>query len=133
MFKPAGELDFLGQGSIADDGTFSGTGLISDPQLDLTVNSTDSVTFAGSVLPDGINPGRYLMTDDTAPLSIFPATGSSSLAPIVQYQVVVYEASAGQSLWIEEDNFSLFGGSLQQQGSLSGIPQPAAKKAAAKD
>jgi hypothetical protein len=46
------------------------------------------------------------------------------------FDVVVYQAAGGQLLWLDEDAISVFLGSLQQQGSLTGIlgtTTPAAK------
>ena len=38
------------------------------------------------------------------------------------FEVVVYQASGGQLMWLDEDAISVFVGSLQQQGSLTGVP-----------
>jgi hypothetical protein len=47
------------------------------------------------------------------------------------YNSVIYQADGGQLFWIDEnaDGNSVFLGSLQQQGSLTGLP--AAQKGAA--
>ena len=46
------------------------------------------------------------------------------------FDVVVYQASGGQLFGLDEDAISTFLGSLQQQGSLTGLP--ATGKSAAK-
>ena len=45
---------------------------------------------------------------------------------VTPFDVVLYQASGGQLMWLDEDAISVFVGSLQQQGLLSGIP-PAVK------
>ena len=44
---------------------------------------------------------------------------------LTPFDVVVYQASGGQLMWLDEDAISVFVGSLQQQGSLTGIPATA--------
>jgi hypothetical protein len=41
---------------------------------------------------------------------------------LTPFDVVVYQASGGQLFWLNEDALSVFVGSLQQQGSLTGLP-----------
>ena len=48
-----------------------------------------------------------------------------SLRIVTPFDVVVYQASGGQLMWLDEDAISMFVGSLQQQGSLTGIPATA--------
>ena len=79
------------------------------------------VPFSGTAVPDSGNAGRY-----TIPLTV-TAGGSSQT-----FQAVIYQASGEQLFWLDEDYFStytndqdgsdVFSGSLQQQGSLSGLP-----------
>jgi hypothetical protein len=38
------------------------------------------------------------------------------------FDVVVYQASGGQLMWLDEDAISVFVGSIEQQGALNGIP-----------
>ena len=44
---------------------------------------------------------------------------------VTPFDVVVYQASGGQLMWLDEDAISVFVGSLQQQGSLTEIPATA--------
>ena len=107
----AGEFDFVGQGSVTG-GALSGTGLVSDPFGFFSTTTADSgATFSGTATPDGVNTGRYTIPLDTT------AGGS-----LVTFQTVIYQASGGQLFWMDEDNFSLSLGPLQQQGSLAGLP-----------
>jgi hypothetical protein len=46
-------------------------------------------------------------------------------ALVTPFDVVVYQANGGQLMWLDEDAISVFVGSLQQQGSLTGIPATA--------
>jgi hypothetical protein len=119
------EFDFAGQGSVTSL-ALNGTGLVSDPFLALDGTPTYSaVPFTGTAVADTDNPGRY-----TIPLAIAPSGGST-----LDLSVVIYQANGGQLLWLDEDEESLFLGSLEQQGSLTGMPaakRAAAKKAAAK-
>jgi hypothetical protein len=108
------EFDFAGQGSVTSL-ALKGFGLISDPWLAVGDNPTDSAAkFSGTATPDGSNPGRY-----TIPF-VIGQTGFAS-----DFQVVTYQASGGQLLWLDEDLYSVFLGSLQQQGSLTALPTAA--------
>jgi len=119
------EFDFVGQGSVTS-GTLSGTGLVSDPFITFGANGTNSgVTFSGTPLPDTSNVGRYTMFSTVPnPLEV---TINGTATPL---DVVIYQASGGQLLWLNEDASTVFLGSLQQQGSLTGLP--AARKPAVK-
>jgi hypothetical protein len=118
------ELDFLGQGSVDSGGFLSGSGFLNDPSDLFVGGENSSVTFTGTFVPDGVNLGRYtLFGGDSLTVDV----GS----PTVSFSAVAYQASGGQLLWIEnnDENDSIFGGSLQQQN----LPAPTAvKKAAAK-
>jgi hypothetical protein len=117
------EFDFVGLGSVSG-GVLSGTGLVSDPFVAFSPTTTDSgATFSGTADADLANPGRYTMV--TTPLAI-----TAGGTPPLDFDVVVYQASGEQLLWINVDEFSQFVGSLQQQGSLTGLP--AVRRAAAK-
>ncbi|MGO9088374.1 MAG: hypothetical protein ACLQBK_24475 [Candidatus Sulfotelmatobacter sp.] len=130
MGNPGWEFDFVGQGSVAG-GILTGTGLVNDPFEFFTDawGTYTAVPFSGTATPDLANPGRY-----TVPLTI---TAAGSLVP---FQTVIYQASGGQLFWVEEDAeattpnlqvySSVFSGSLQQQGSLTGLP--AVRRAASK-
>ncbi len=120
--NPGWDFDFLGNGSVSS-GNLTGTGLVNDPFCFFVFSPGIyvSVPFSGTVTPDPLNAGRY-----TIPLNV-TAAGSS-----VPFQVVIYQASGGQLFWVDEDTTvvypndqvlrSLFSGSLQQQGSLTGLP-----------
>jgi hypothetical protein len=121
--NPGWEFDFVGQGTVAS-GSLSGTGLVNDPFaffVSLTPGIYSAVPFSGTASPDSGNAGRY-----TIPLTV-TAGGAS-----VPFQVVIYQASGGQLFWLDEDTTvtypndqigtDLFSGSLQQQGSLTGLP-----------
>jgi hypothetical protein len=153
------EFDFIGQGSVTS-GVLAGTGLLNDPgnvfgegsggggggggcpsdvgrstsnnsptpaacdatHGTLTGNAVDSgVTFSGTATPDMVNPGRY-----TFPSGIMVGSVGGPL----DLTTVIYQASGGQLLWLDEDGNTLFLGSLQQQGSLTS--QATAKRAAVK-
>ena len=121
------EFDFVGQGTMSGK-VLSGTGLVGDPFLTLSGASATNtgVTFSGTTLADPSNVGRYTMfsTNPTPnPLRIKIKTATTS------FDVAIYQASGGQLFWIDEGTNSVFLGSLQQQGSLSGVP--AARKSAA--
>jgi hypothetical protein len=113
------EFDFVGQGSVTS-GTFAGTGLVSDPFFTLGGNTTNSgITFEGTPLPDAGNAGRYTMfsTNNVPnPLNII-VNGITT-----GFDVALYQASGGQLFWVNEDVLSVFLGSLQQRGSLTGLP-----------
>jgi hypothetical protein len=114
------ELDFVGQGSVTA-GVLAGTGLANDQGGFFGKEGTDTgVTFAGTATPDGANAGRY-----TLPLAF-----TAPLADPEDLSVIIYQASGGQLLWLDEEDDGMFLGSLQQQGSLIGLP--AARKSAAK-
>jgi hypothetical protein len=122
------EFDFVGQGSVNAGLALSGTGLLSDPFGDITASPGEytGVIFSGSAAADTANTGRY-----TIPLAMTPGG-----VPPTDFNVVIYQASGGQLLWLDGDVSSLYLGSLQQQGSLTGLPQaseqPSAKRAASK-
>jgi len=123
------EFDFVGQGSVTSL-ALSGSGLLSDPLVTLgEFNGTNSgVQFTGTAQSDALNPGRYtLFSSNTVPN---PFKMKIPSTPATVLDVAIYQASGGQLLWLNEDptNFAnLFFGSLQQLGSLTGIPT---KKAA---
>jgi hypothetical protein len=116
-----GEFDFVGQGSVASL-FFDGTGLVSDPWFFFsstpTTGTDTGVTFTGAAVADTSHPGRY-----TLPLSTsLTVPGPNDTNVPFSASVVLYEASGGQVFWLETDSDSVFLGSLQQQGSLTGIP-----------
>jgi hypothetical protein len=118
------EFDFVGQGAVTSL-ALKGTGLASDPWIALGANPTDSpVRYSGTAAPDGSNAGRY-----TIPFAIaFDGIKND-------FSVVIYQANGGELLWLDEDDYSVFLGSLQQQGSLTALPAvalPAVMRAPAK-
>jgi len=118
------EFDFVGQGAVTSL-ALKGTGLASDPWIALGANPTDSpVRYSGTAAPDGSNAGRY-----TIPFAIaFDGIKND-------FSVVIYQANGGELLWLDEDDYSVFLGSLQQQGSLTALPAvalPAVMRASAK-
>jgi hypothetical protein len=114
------ELDCLGLGSVAD-GDFTGTGVASDPFSFFynpnTNATTDSgVTFSGTAVPDVAHVGRYTLALDGLAVTV------SGWGTYDFKTVVIYQASGGQLLWMDEDLITLFLGTFQQEGSLTGIP-----------
>jgi len=126
------EFDFVGLGPFTT-GVLNGTGLLSDPLKDLTGDSTTNsgVTFSGAPLPDAneSSTGRYTMfSTNTVPN---PLTLTISGVSPFPFAVVVYQANGDELLWLNEDTSSVFLGSLQVQGSLTGLPT-AVRKGGAK-
>ena len=122
------EFDFVGIGSVTS-GTLSGIGLVSDPLQYLGGNVTDSgVKFGGAPQPDTSNPGRYTLFSTNATPNPLKVKVNTTITP---FDVVLYQASGGQLFWLDEDAIDVFLGSLQQQGSLTGLP--AAQKPAARN
>ncbi len=116
------EYDFLGAATL-DPGTgdFAGSGYVSDPFGALTddPNLYTGVTFTGTATPDEANPGRYTFN----PLNLNFDSDSEDLT------VTAYQAYGGQLFWIEVDEESLFGGSLEQfPGSASDAKKRAKNK-----
>jgi len=108
------EFDFVGQGSVAA-GALAGAGFTNDRGyfFDGDVLNTGA-TFSGTAVPDGVNPGRYTIPLVIAPVDGFPVT----------FPTTIYQADGGQQLWDDLNNYDdedLYIGSLQQQGSLTGI------------
>jgi len=118
--ESAFEYDFVGQGSVTAS-ALDGSSLISDPfELFDEVHTTfTGATFVGTATPDGVNAGRYLMTDN--PLVVTPPGDQP-----VDFMVVLYQASGGQLFWLDEDDFSLWVGPLEQQAATV-TPLAAAK------
>jgi hypothetical protein len=118
------EFDFVGEGSI-NNGTFSNAkGLLSDPFFIFNAtqpDGTDTAKFTGTATADPLNAGRYNMT-----LAVTAA------ADPLNFTTVIYQASGGQLIWLDEnaDGASVFLGPLQQQGSLASLP--AVKSASAR-
>jgi hypothetical protein len=109
-------------------GDLKGTGLVGNPFYTFGANATNSnVAFEGTPLPDTSNIGRYtLFSTNPTPNPLNLLIGGL----LTPFDVVAYQASGGQLFWLNEDALSVFVGSLQQQGSLTGLP--AAGKSATK-
>jgi len=133
------EFDFVGQGAVTNlsFGT-TATGLLNDP-VGLFGSGNQQypgVTFMAAPLPDFYESttGRYsLFTTNATPnpfVVTVPVPASNPPATTsIPFNVVVYQASGTQLFWVDEDNFSLALGSIEQQGDLSLVP--AAKRARA--
>lgn len=115
----AGEFDFLGKGSVTSL-ALSGTGLLSDPLFTLGEQATNSgVKFSGTALSDSSNPGHYTMSSNNTTPNPLVVTVSGT--PF-DFDLAIYQASGGLLFWLDEDSESVFLGSLQQQGTLTGLP-----------
>jgi hypothetical protein len=112
------EFDFVGQGSVSSGALSGATGLVSDPFFAFNTTNpsgTDNgVKFTGTASPDSVNGGRYTIRLGVA----VPGEGP------VDFTTVIYQANGGQLFWLDENTNgeSVFLGSLQQQGSLTGLP-----------
>ena len=97
----------------------TGTGLVSDPSTFFYFgdNATNSgVTFSGTLAPDMAHVGRYTLATNGLAVTI------SGRGTYDFRTVVIYQASGGQLFWMNEDQLTLFLGSLQHQASLTGLP-----------
>jgi len=114
------EFDLVGAGDITSGGVFRGLGYLGDPFFTFGANATNAgVTFFAIPLADTNNPGRYTLSSSNPT----PNPLRMTVAPtIVLFDTVVYQANGGQLFWLNVDPDSVFLGSLQQQGSLSGLP-----------
>jgi hypothetical protein len=117
------EFDFVGQGAVTA-GAFVGVGLINDQAFFFDGDALDiNAPVSGTAVADPLNPGRYTIPLVIAPVDGFPVT----------FPATIYQADGGQLLWVDvntNDDEDLFLGSLQQQGSLTGVPaidKPAAQ------
>ncbi len=113
------EFDFAGVGTVSS-AVFNGTGFVNDPFITLGASAMNSgVTFSGTPLSDSLNLGRYTMLSTNPTPNPFQITINGTPQ---DFDVVIYQASGGQLFWLDEDALSVFLGSLQQQGSLAGLP-----------
>ena len=124
-----GEFDFIGQGKVTN-GAFSGTGSLGDPFFTLTGSSgtNSGVKFGDTPLADPGNPGRYTMSATNPKANPLRVNVNGT---VTRFEVALYQATGGQLFWVNEDVTSTFLGSLQQQGSLTGMPAAAPSKGAA--
>ena len=117
------ETDFVGNGTVTAAGSLTGTALDSDPFFTLTSTGENTgVGITGTLVADGVNPGRYTMADFTVTVG----------SPTFTVPVAIYQASAEQLVWIDDWTFSLFGGTLQQEPQASSDAVKKAKAAAKK-
>jgi hypothetical protein len=106
------EFDTVGQGSVTS-GVLAGIGLLNDPGGFLSQGGPESgVVFSGTATPDIPNPGRYTMV----PLNI-----NAGVCDGINLTTIIYQVGGGQLFWIDEDNFGMSLGQIQQQGSLTGL------------
>jgi hypothetical protein len=108
----SGEVDFVGNAAVTT--SLTGGGTISDPLFTLSASSSDTVSFTAPITPDATNVGRYAI----AP---FTVTTSGAVPVAIPYSANAYQASGAQLFWIEDgaDTLSsVFGGQLQQQGTI---------------
>jgi hypothetical protein len=119
------EFDFVAAGSVTG-GALIGTGLVGDPFDTFGASTTNpGSTFAGTLIPDPSNAGRYTMfASDPTPNPLAMTVDATT----TDFSVAVYQAGGGLLFWVDEDALSgmTFLGTLQQQGSLNALP--AAKK-----
>jgi hypothetical protein len=102
------EYDFIGQGSVTS-GAFTGTAMLNDPggffQLDDGPNS--GITFSATLASDADNLGRYTTQLNSA---------------CIGFSTVLYQSSGAQLFWMGVNSNDWSIGTLQQQGSLTGLP-----------
>jgi hypothetical protein len=118
------EFDLLGASSV-DAGVFAGEGFIDDPAgilNDGTAIVDNNSTFDATFIDDGDGIGRYLSGDGG-----FVATSNAAELSI-DFTVTAYDANGDQLFWVETDDSSTWGGSIQ----ASTFTVPDAKKAQAK-
>jgi hypothetical protein len=116
------EFELLGASTVSS-GVFAGEGFIDDPFgiLTGTVIGDANSTFSGTFADDDEGIGRY-----TSGSGGFVATDSADAS--IDFTVTAYDANGSQLFWIETDEDSTWGGSIQ----ASTFTVPDAKKAQAK-
>jgi hypothetical protein len=111
------EFDLVGEGTFSS-GVLAGSGIVSDPFDSFGGPAADSdVGYTGTATPDIENVGRYTMFSG-------PFVVSISGGEPFDLDTVIYQANGGQLVWMEEDENSLFAGTIQQFT----LEQPAVKK-----
>jgi len=120
------EFDIVAQGPAMGTASnaFNFAGFVSDPFFTIPVLGPSY--FNGTPLADPVNRGRYSMLHANVPSNPLMVTVGPVFA---DFDVVIYQANAGQLFWLEVDE-AVFFGALEQQGSLNGLP--AARKPPAK-
>lgn len=115
------EFDFVGQGSVSS-GALSGSGMLSDPFKNFGTSTTNSgVAFSGTPLADAGNPGRYSMLSSNSTPNPLNMTVNGSTT---SFDTIIYQPSGNLLIWMNEDPLfaTVFLGTVQLQGSLSGLP-----------
>ncbi len=122
--NPGWEYDFVGQGTFASPVFTTGTGGpptpadISDPYAFFVLGTPDeykAVPIAGTAAaPDAA--GRYAFPSAT-PFAVGPIGGADG--PTKNFTVVMYEAGPGLVFSIDEDTFSEWLGTFQEQSASS--------------
>jgi hypothetical protein len=116
------ESDMVAQGSMASGGALSLTGLVSDPFETLTAGAITETgaTFTGTPAADPNNAGRFSMLSANEN-ELTTVIGTSEWS---SWDVVMYQASAGQLFWLNYDDTdtSVFLGPLEQQPSSLTLP-----------
>lgn len=121
------ESDMIAEGSMTSGGALMLSGSVSDPFLTFSTTATSTGnSFTATPLGDTVNLGRYSMLSTNVtpdPLQAKIASTNES------FNLVIYQASAGQLFWLEYDPLddngvnSVFVGPLEQQSaSLTGLP-----------
>jgi hypothetical protein len=119
FYNFSGEFDFVAQGTVTS-GVLSGTGMLSDPALTLGASTTNlNVIFSAMPQADSSNPGRYTMFSTNSTPNPFQISIGGIATDL---DLAMYQASGGLLLWMDEGATSVGFGSLQQQGSLTGLP-----------
>jgi len=124
------EFDMLAQGPMVANGTLNLTGVFSDPFETLTTMGTLSTGDTCQSIPkaDNDGTGRYSMLEANLPqnpLNCELYFGSTKVP--VNFEVIMYQASGTQLFWYQRSleplrPAQLFLGTIEQQGSLNGIP-----------
>jgi hypothetical protein len=83
------------------------------------------VMFSGTPLADPNNAGRYTMLSSNATPNPLQVTLKGGI--VDDFDVVVYQASGTELLWLNEDSSSEFLGPMLQLGSFSGLPSSQTK------
>jgi hypothetical protein len=117
--KNGWEVDFLGQDSITSFAFGSATGFLNDAFGTISSTLKSAVSFSGTAAADVPNPGRYTMSGGST-------LGIAYNAMTVPFTTTIYQASGKELVWIEVDNSSLFGGSLEQ---LTTVTSPQSRPA----
>jgi len=113
---PGNEFDFVGLAPFSTLVLTGAVGEVSDPFGFFATTGAEytAVPFTGTATadPNEATNGRY-----TIFLNVTPS-GTAGFT----FEVAIYQANGGQLFWVDRDLHSLFLGTLEQQGSLTGVP-----------